>query len=68
MMQSKYRIINQLARIFGSVMTVNSPSEHPDTKNREYLEILILFTQASLATLKLCLWGCSKNGKTLILI
>jgi hypothetical protein len=49
-------------------MTVSSPSEQPVNKNLEYLETLILFTEASLATLKLFLTGMVKNGSYLKLI
>ena len=46
-------------------MTVSSPSEHPENKNLEYLEILILLTDASLATLKLFFRGVDRNGNYL---
>jgi len=52
----------------GSVITVSSPSEQPVNKNLENLETLILFTQASLATLKLFFTGMVKKGNSLNMI
>jgi len=55
---------------FGSVIIVNSPSEHPETKNLPYLDIAILFTQASRATFNMIgfpLDGFYIKGRLLIM-
>lgn len=59
---------NQGLMRIGSVITVSYPSEQPVNKNLENLETLILFTQASLATLKLFFAGIVKKGNSLNII